>query len=639
MAKARLVAEIQTKGARKSAKELGEFSKESKKAEKSSVKLTNVLKKAPKAILAVGVAAGTAALAITAMSVKSAGAQRELKTLANVAGESVETFEALAFATNQVGISAEKLSDISKDVNEKLGEFIATGGGGFKDFFEEVAPLVGITADQLQNLSGPEVLQRVKNAMDEANISMEEQSFFLESIASDTTLLIPLLAEEGKQLENLTSRFKEVVGAIQITENQNQGLRDLATTFNLLESQGTKAATSISATLAPTLDKMFESVISLVPQATQAIIDFINSLVDPENLSSIAATQKRIAGVTDEIDRLNKAKDGPRKRGGALDVSDLSDANDELAELNARLVELQENQKKLDDVSPIKRIKTIKGETVDVDSEKSLEQLRNQSDAFLAETNRLGRSRLELINIQESERLNTLREFANVGLIEFTDFEDAKTRILEDSEAQRTAITIEANKQALESGELFFGTMADVVGEFAGKQSDVYKGLFLTQKAFALASAINNIALAQTQAASDSTAITAGQKFANVALITSLLVPIISTLRGNDFSPRQQGGQFSAGQDLLVGEKGPELVRFGSGGRIADARQTAGMGSGIASVTIVNQTQGSIDKTDVSVEDGRMVIIAQQVLDRNVLEPNSPFNKNFDRTRSASRRF
>ena len=284
MAEAKLVAKIETQGAKKAASELDQFSDKAGKSEKGTGKLVSALKKAPKALLAVGAAAATATAAITKLAIDAADARFELSALASVAGESTNDFQALAFATDSVGISAEKLADISKDTKEKLGEFIATGGGGFKDFFEEVAPLVGITATELEHLSGPQVLQKVKDAMDATNISLSEQSFFLESIASDTTLLIPLLAQEGAALQVLTDRFNAATASMQLTANQDEALQDLAQTFDLLKEQSGVAAGAISATLAPTLDQFFNDVIAVVPTATQALVDFFNTFIDAKNL-------------------------------------------------------------------------------------------------------------------------------------------------------------------------------------------------------------------------------------------------------------------------------------------------------------------------------------------------------------------
>lgn len=132
---------------------------------------------------------------------------KEFQKMATVAGITVEQIQALGYATEQYGIPADKMADIIKDVNDKLGEFVSVGTGGFVDFFEKVAPKVGLTAQELQRLSGPDVLIAVKNAMDAANIPMREQTFYLEAIASDATALMPLLANNGSELKKLTKHY------------------------------------------------------------------------------------------------------------------------------------------------------------------------------------------------------------------------------------------------------------------------------------------------------------------------------------------------------------------------------------------------------------------------------------------------
>ena len=90
----------------------------------------------------------TAIAASVAIAVTQAGKfSRELTIASNRAGESVENMQSLAFAANTVGISLEKIGDISKDTNEKVSEFLATGGGGFQDF----ADVLGLTAIEAKN--------------------------------------------------------------------------------------------------------------------------------------------------------------------------------------------------------------------------------------------------------------------------------------------------------------------------------------------------------------------------------------------------------------------------------------------------------------------------------------------------------
>ena len=98
--------------------------------------------------LAAGTASATAAIIGLNAALQDAGERaRELDNMSRLANTNSEAFAKMAFAAEQFGISQEKLSDISTDVQDKLGDFIATGAGGFKDFFDNVAPKVGLAAE------------------------------------------------------------------------------------------------------------------------------------------------------------------------------------------------------------------------------------------------------------------------------------------------------------------------------------------------------------------------------------------------------------------------------------------------------------------------------------------------------------
>ena len=84
---------------------------------------------------------------------------REIDKLSQISGASTDEFQRLAFGAKTVGIEQDKLADIFKDTSDKVGEFLATGGGPLKDFFEVIAPKVGVTAQAFRDLSGPQALQ------------------------------------------------------------------------------------------------------------------------------------------------------------------------------------------------------------------------------------------------------------------------------------------------------------------------------------------------------------------------------------------------------------------------------------------------------------------------------------------------
>ncbi len=160
-----------------------------------------------------------AAAAVTAAVTMMAKDVQELQKSAQISNTTFEEFQRLAFAAKSVGIESDKLSDIYKDVNDRVGDFVTTGGGPMADFFEKIAPKIGITADAFKNLSGPQALQLYYDSLVKAGASQQEMTFYLEAMASDATALIPLLAKGGEGFRKLGE------GAATISEDQAKGLQ------------------------------------------------------------------------------------------------------------------------------------------------------------------------------------------------------------------------------------------------------------------------------------------------------------------------------------------------------------------------------------------------------------------------------
>lgn len=151
--------------------------------------------------LATGAIAGVTT-ALGAMTAQSAKAVKEIQDLARVADTTFSDFVKMSEGAKKFGIEQDKLSDILKDVKDRVGDFIATGGGPMADFFENIAPKIGITADAFKDLSGKDSLQLFYKSLEQANLSQAEMTFYLEAMASDLTMLQPLL-------ENNSALFKQ----------------------------------------------------------------------------------------------------------------------------------------------------------------------------------------------------------------------------------------------------------------------------------------------------------------------------------------------------------------------------------------------------------------------------------------------
>ncbi|MBK4216137.1 hypothetical protein JJJ17_09385 [Paracoccus caeni] len=162
---------------------------------------------------AIATAAATATVALAGLSAAAINAAGEIQNLSRMANATPEEFQGWAAGARTVGIEQEKLSDILKDMNDRVGDFISTGGGPMKDFFEVVAPKVGVTADQFRKLSGPKALQLYVDTLEKANLNQQDMTFYMEAIASDSTLLLPLLRDGGKAMGEYAARAEEL-GAV-----------------------------------------------------------------------------------------------------------------------------------------------------------------------------------------------------------------------------------------------------------------------------------------------------------------------------------------------------------------------------------------------------------------------------------------
>ncbi|MBB1499484.1 phage tail tape measure C-terminal domain-containing protein [Paracoccus sp. MC1862] len=161
--------------------------------------------------LSAAAAAATASLGLIVRSTAESAAQ--IRQFAQVANTTPEALQRWSAGARTVGVEQEKLADILKDVNDRVGDFLQTGGGPMADFFENVAPRVGVTADQFARLSGPEALQLYVDTLDRAGLSQQEMTFYLEAMASDATRLLPLLRNGGAEMARLGDQAADL-GAV-----------------------------------------------------------------------------------------------------------------------------------------------------------------------------------------------------------------------------------------------------------------------------------------------------------------------------------------------------------------------------------------------------------------------------------------
>lgn len=122
----------------------------------------------------------------------------EIKKFAQLSNSSLQEFQYYAKGAETAGISMESFADKMKDMQDRIGDFQQTGGGPLADFFENIAPKVGVTIQQFQKLSGPQALQLYYDSLQKVNSTQNDMKFYMEAIISDSSSLIPLLQNGGE---------------------------------------------------------------------------------------------------------------------------------------------------------------------------------------------------------------------------------------------------------------------------------------------------------------------------------------------------------------------------------------------------------------------------------------------------------
>ncbi|MBP8140417.1 MAG: hypothetical protein KAY02_00485, partial [Acidovorax sp.] len=64
----------------------------------------------------------------------------DIERIAAASGASLDEFQRAAAGAKTLGVNVEKFGDIMKDTQDKLGDFLMTGGGELKDFFDTIGP-------------------------------------------------------------------------------------------------------------------------------------------------------------------------------------------------------------------------------------------------------------------------------------------------------------------------------------------------------------------------------------------------------------------------------------------------------------------------------------------------------------------
>lgn len=233
-------------------------------------------------------------------------AAEEVGKLAQLSNAGTEEFQRYAAGAKTVGFESEKLADIFKDVNDKVGDFLATGGGPLKDFFDEVAPKVGIAAESFKNLSGPQALQLYFDSLEKANVGQQRLTFFMEAIANDATALVPLLRDNGAEFKRIGDEAERL--GIIFDDKLIRSAKEFNENLDRLTGLSRSVAAEIGNAVIPTLNRLAEEFLD-ARRAGLSFFEALSGLGTADPSKSAAQQVERVKGEIAELqEELNKPR-------------------------------------------------------------------------------------------------------------------------------------------------------------------------------------------------------------------------------------------------------------------------------------------------------------------------------------------
>lgn len=241
---------------------------------------------------------------------------------------------------------------------------------------------------------------------------------------------------------------------------------------------------------------------------------------------------------------------------------------------------------------------------------------------------------IEQTKEQEAQRLAVLEEARQLDLVNEQQYQDMKTQIQESGEEQRNRIMTQNAAMLLGATGDLFGGIADVLKQSQGEQSSIYKAMFATSKAFAIAQA--GILMWQNVAEASKV----GFPW-NIPLIAGALAQGVSIL-GNLQSIAAVGfatGGYVSGPGTGTSDSIP--ARLSNGEYVMPARQTRQYRNELAAMRAGSYTGGSGSQMNVEVsnygndnvqvqqlDESRVrLIIGEEVPRINASEFNNPYSQ------------
>lgn len=276
-------------------RELDNVSDATNEASESNQILENSVRSlAPHLMALAGLSGGFATIAVDTLNKAI-----ELDRLASFSTTGVEQLQYYAAGAKSAGVEVDSLAQIFKDARDKVGEFSAEGGGELQGFFENIAPKVGVTAEQFKKLTGPEIMQLYVNTLREAGVSENEMIMHMEKIADDATVLLPLFEKNGAGFKKYGDNAKNA-GAI-LDKDFIEKAKIAKGALGDFQNKVTGVSYKLIANAAPAIVFVAQNLDILAKAGLIVASVWMGKVVSSITLTTIAFIQQRIAAIASAI--------------------------------------------------------------------------------------------------------------------------------------------------------------------------------------------------------------------------------------------------------------------------------------------------------------------------------------------------
>lgn len=211
--------------------DLKETEKQGKKTAKS---LSEGFKNAAKAIKSVAKATAAASAAVSGFLFLTNKHTAIETNRARAFGQSAATIDALGYAMSNMGIDEERVIDLTKEMNAKMGEFIHLGEASDRmsqafGQVRDVITLTGLSLEEIENMDPAAQFIEIASAMQSMENLQGAQAAAKILFGEEGTKIIGFLRQYPKSLRDIIQQYKALSV---LTDEGRQGAVDFFREFN-----------------------------------------------------------------------------------------------------------------------------------------------------------------------------------------------------------------------------------------------------------------------------------------------------------------------------------------------------------------------------------------------------------------------